>query len=230
MPAPQLPSILSITLEPGQISAGFKGNPQEFYEEILTKTKASLDASKFLLGQIGGPVPNTNVGPYLKNQKEWWVWDEQSSAYVPMSSELEIGDIAMTAKTECDDDHWLFCDGREISRNQPYDQLFAAIGTTWGEGDGSTTFNIPRTGSRTPIGVGIGKDQNNVDLTQRKIGEYGGIETVSLKPNEIPQNNYANITNGNVTPVPIWGNYFADGDGHNNMPPWFAVLFKIKYR
>ena len=37
---------------------------------------------------------------------------------------------------------WLFCDGREISRAE-YPDLFEAIGTTYGEGDGTTTFNIP---------------------------------------------------------------------------------------
>ena len=37
---------------------------------------------------------------------------------------------------------WLFCDGREISR-EAYSDLFEAIGTTYGEGDGTTTFNIP---------------------------------------------------------------------------------------
>ena len=37
---------------------------------------------------------------------------------------------------------WLFCDGREISRAD-YPELFEAIGTTYGEGDGNTTFNIP---------------------------------------------------------------------------------------
>lgn len=37
---------------------------------------------------------------------------------------------------------WLFCDGREISR-EAYPALFEAIGTTYGEGNGTTTFNIP---------------------------------------------------------------------------------------
>ncbi len=37
---------------------------------------------------------------------------------------------------------WLLCDGSAISRAS-YADLFAAIGTTWGVGDGSTTFNIP---------------------------------------------------------------------------------------
>ncbi|WP_418583976.1 phage tail protein [Parasutterella excrementihominis] len=38
--------------------------------------------------------------------------------------------------------NWLFCDGRAVSRSG-YANLFKAIGTTWGAGNGSTTFNIP---------------------------------------------------------------------------------------
>jgi microcystin-dependent protein len=37
---------------------------------------------------------------------------------------------------------WLACDGQGVSRTT-YADLFAAIGTTWGAGDGSTTFNVP---------------------------------------------------------------------------------------
>jgi hypothetical protein len=37
---------------------------------------------------------------------------------------------------------WLLCDGAQVSRTT-YADLFAAIGTTWGAGDGSTTFNVP---------------------------------------------------------------------------------------
>lgn len=37
---------------------------------------------------------------------------------------------------------WLICDGSAVSRTA-YAALYAAIGSTWGAGDGSTTFNIP---------------------------------------------------------------------------------------
>jgi len=38
---------------------------------------------------------------------------------------------------------WLVCDGSAVSRTVTYSALFAAISTTWGTGDGSTTFNVP---------------------------------------------------------------------------------------
>ncbi|WP_296992891.1 phage tail protein [Thalassospira sp. UBA1131] len=37
---------------------------------------------------------------------------------------------------------YLICDGSAVSRAD-YAELFAALGTVWGEGDGTTTFNIP---------------------------------------------------------------------------------------
>ncbi len=37
---------------------------------------------------------------------------------------------------------WLLCNGQAVSRTD-YDELFGVIGTTYGTGDGSTTFNLP---------------------------------------------------------------------------------------
>lgn len=50
---------------------------------------------------------------------------------------------------------WLLCDGQAISRST-YSALFALTGTSYGAGDGSTTFNIPDLRSRTLIGAGTG--------------------------------------------------------------------------
>lgn len=48
---------------------------------------------------------------------------------------------------------WLICDGSAVSRTT-YAPLFAILGSTFGAGDGSTTFNIPNMLGRGPIGVG----------------------------------------------------------------------------
>jgi microcystin-dependent protein len=48
---------------------------------------------------------------------------------------------------------FLYCDGRAVSRTA-YASLFAAITTSWGGGDGSSTFNLPDLRSRFPIGAG----------------------------------------------------------------------------
>ena len=47
---------------------------------------------------------------------------------------------------------WLLCDGSAVSRTD-YAKLFSAIGTTWGTGDGSTTFNLPNSIGRFAEGA-----------------------------------------------------------------------------
>lgn len=48
---------------------------------------------------------------------------------------------------------WLLCNGQAVSRTS-YPRLFAAIGTTYGAGDGSTTFNVPDLRECNPVGIG----------------------------------------------------------------------------
>lgn len=53
----------------------------------------------------------------------------------------QAGDLKATARATASPG-WLLCYGQAISRTT-YDVLFAAIGTTYGSGDGTTTFNLP---------------------------------------------------------------------------------------
>lgn len=55
---------------------------------------------------------------------------------------LAPGAIMPVAQGTAVPDGFLLCDGSELSRTL-YPELFAVIGTTYGEGDGETTFNIP---------------------------------------------------------------------------------------
>ena len=50
---------------------------------------------------------------------------------------------------------WLLCDGSNVSRTT-YATLFSVIGTTFGVGDGSTTFTLPDMRGRVPVGSGSG--------------------------------------------------------------------------
>ena len=67
-------------------------------------------------------------------------------------------------------DGWLSCDGSAVSRTT-YARLFTAIGTAWGVGDGSTTFNLPDLRGRVPVGVGTGSG-----LTARTLADEDGAE------------------------------------------------------
>lgn len=69
---------------------------------------------------------------------------------------------------------WLVADGRAVSRSQ-YIELFNAIGTTFGAGNGSTTFNLPNLNGRvvrgwnsTAIGLDAGRAFGSVQADQNK--------------------------------------------------------------
>jgi microcystin-dependent protein len=47
---------------------------------------------------------------------------------------------------------WLLCNGAAVSRTT-YSDLFAVISTTYGTGNGSTTFNVPDLQRRFPLGA-----------------------------------------------------------------------------
>jgi len=64
---------------------------------------------------------------------------------------------------------WLMCDGAAVSRTT-YDALFSAIGTAFGIGDGSTTFNLPNFKGVSPTGIGA-QDINGRTKTGPSLGE-----------------------------------------------------------
>jgi microcystin-dependent protein len=66
---------------------------------------------------------------------------------------------------------YLKCDGTAVSRTT-YAALFAVIGTTFGVGNGSTTFNVPDLNARSPMGAGA-----EAGLTTRTIGAKLGAES-----------------------------------------------------
>ncbi len=79
---------------------------------------------------------------------------------------------------------WLACDGAEVSRTL-YAGLFQAIGTVWGPGDGSSTFNLPDLRGRTAIGAG-----QSTGLSNRALGQMLGEENHTLLAKELPVNGY----------------------------------------
>lgn len=114
---------------------------------------------------------------------------------------------------------WAFCHGQllSIAQNQA---LFSLLGTTYG-GNGVTTFGLPDLRGRTPRGVGTGAGLPTIDL-----GEIGGINNVTITPNQMPFHTHtgtltvgATSSNANteepVSAIPAAGtNYFRpDGTG-----------------
>lgn len=72
---------------------------------------------------------------------------------------------------------WLVCDGSAVSRST-YDALFAVIGTTYGAGDGSSTFNLPDMRARFPVMENGGINYN--------LADTGGADSVTLTTAQMP--------------------------------------------
>lgn len=127
---------------------------------------------------------------------------------------------------------WLMCDGSAVSRTT-YAELFNVIGTTYGSGDGSTTFNLPDLRDNFTVGAG----------TTYELGDTGGEATVTLTTNEIPSHthivNYVNYNRGtgsNATMGYLSSNTQTNyantegtggGQAHENRPPYIALNYLI---
>jgi microcystin-dependent protein len=126
---------------------------------------------------------------------------------------------------------WLACNGATVSRTT-YANLFSAIGTTYGAGDGSTTFGLPNLQGAFPLG----------SSGSYALGATGGEATHLLTIAEVPAHTHtysqpsigggAEGTGSNaslpvVTPGQATGST-GGGGAHNNMPPYLAVNYIIK--
>lgn len=78
---------------------------------------------------------------------------------------------------------WAFCNGQllPVSQNTA---LFSLIGTTYG-GDGRSTTALPNLEGRAPMHPGRGPG-----LTSRRLGERGGVETVTLTEAQMPSHTH----------------------------------------
>lgn len=87
---------------------------------------------------------------------------------------------------------FLVCDGSAVSRDR-YADLFDVIGTTYGAGDGSTTFNLPNLSGRTVIG-----GSNNY-----AVGSSGGYESVTLIEDNLPAHSHTIPSHGHGNDIAV---------------------------
>jgi microcystin-dependent protein len=138
---------------------------------------------------------------------------------------------------------FLECDGSAVSRTT-YAGLFGIIGTTYGAGDGSSTFNLPDLRFRAPIGVSAAQGASG------QLGAAGGEQLHLLSINEMPLHAHypgtgsawSFLTEGGTAYNVSWGgtatfqvaasNQTGTQGGnaaHNNMPPYLVIRFLIAY-
>lgn len=111
-------------------------------------------------------------------------FDGTKDIFIPSASDIPIGSIVEFGTLTNIPNGWLICDGRAISRTT-YDELFKIIGTTYGAGDGSTTFNLPDLRGR--VLAGYKSDNTNFNT----LGKKGGAETLKLTVDNLPSHNHS---------------------------------------
>jgi len=139
---------------------------------------------------------------------------------------------------------WLLCDGAAVSRST-FAALFAVIGTTYGAGDGSTTFNVPNLKGRVPVGLDAGQTEFDA------LAETGGAKTHTLVTAEMPSHAHdvtmlngsqpqtietvfpgsSGTSNRHMVAVGAgdWDAPATGGGGaHNNLQPYLTLRYIIK--
>lgn len=136
---------------------------------------------------------------------------------------------------------YLECDGRAVSRTD-YQRLFAVLDTSFGVGNGVTTFNVPDLRGRFVLGkddMGGTSADRVINPQADLLGGSSGLDKVQLSVAELPSHTHtysvASSSGGGM-------NFNDSGDGnistttgntggnqaHNNMPPFITLKAIIK--
>jgi microcystin-dependent protein len=101
----------------------------------------------------------------------------------PASGPLNfVGMIAPFAMASVPDG-WLACDGSAVSRTT-YSVLFGVISTTWGTGDGSSTFNLPDLEGAFLRGTGSNDTHNMADGSDFAGPSVGSFENDQIQKHQ----------------------------------------------
>jgi microcystin-dependent protein len=109
---------------------------------------------------------------------------------------------------------WLLCQGQAVSRTT-YSGLFSVLGTTYGAGDSSTTFNLPDLRGRVPMGAGTGAGggvtstgfpTGGAALTARTLGGFTGDERT-------PKHTHSNALTGTTSFASASHTHIVNNDG-----------------
>lgn len=138
---------------------------------------------------------------------------------------------------------YLICDGSAVSRST-YAGLFSVVGTTYGTGNGTTTFNLPDLRAKVPGGYKSG------DSNFGTLGGSGGEATHVLSTAEMPshahdENSEAWVNTGGTNKISFGSSVFMNtvsqggrgavstaaaggGGAHNNLQPYQTLNYIIK--
>lgn len=174
------------------------------------RTGISNPATGLLVYQTDG-----NSGFYYYNGSSWIDLPNTSNSTVPTGTVVSYAGSTAPAG-------WLLCDGLAINRTT-YANLFAAIGSTYGNGNGSSTFNLPDLRGRIVFGVDNmgGTSANRLTTAggisaNNTLGATCGTQSITLTTPNLPAHNHTftgnqSTTSSNTHSHDYQDAYFAEG-------------------
>lgn len=136
----------------------------------------------------GSGVPaGGSDGQILTSQSGIPVWEDPSDSGVPIGSVMSYAGSSAPSG-------WLLMYGQAISRTT-YADLFSVLGTVYGSGDGSTTFNLPDLRGRVVAGKdnmgGSSSNRLTSPINGDGLGNSGGSQSHTLSISEMPSHNHS---------------------------------------
>ena len=135
---------------------------------------------------------------------------------------------------------WLLCNGQAVSRTT-YANLFSVLGTAYGQGNGSTTFNVPDLTGRVPVGSNstyplaskggeaahaLTSAENGPHTHDRLLWVDGQPVTLTGSESGAYRVSFTYDKGG---PNMVSTSESGQGQAHNNMQPYIAQHYIIKY-
>ena len=253
----------SLTLQEGELATTtdtrklYIGNADGTKTELGQQGPQGVRGTKWWVGDFYSQMfDDANNGDLLLNTSEMspgevlqfydGMWDSVANIRGPQGPQGEKGEPGESIPVgsiipygnSVVPETYLLCNGQAVSRTD-YPELFAIIGTSFGSGDGSTTFNVPDYRDKFVLGAG-----GDVDLA-----ETGGEKEVTLTIDTMPAHThpvkdrvynvqFGRNDGGNGSRNPIGGTGLSHGvveassvgggQAHNNMPPYVGTYYIIK--
>lgn len=164
--------------------------PEEFQATIPDSTASKCAAFTKALLRL----------PVLLWKLVSWLLDEDGNPSAAFKRAIQPTGTFEFAAVELDEDgSRLLCNGAAVSR-ETYADLYLVIADAYGNGDGSTTFNLPDFRDRFPIGQSATKLGTTTGGTSEHIVEEENIQQIAVKP----------AATG--VSASVWTSAFASGD------------------
>lgn len=173
---------------------------------------------------VGAGTSNmTIIGPGTEGQVP-----TSNGTTIAMATPIPIGGM-MIWTTDTAPTRWLLCYGQAVNRTT-YATLFAVVSTTFGVGDGSTTFNLPDMRGRFPLGQDDmgGSSANRVTATEADtIGSAAGVADGTHLHVVDPSNTAVNRGGGGGNSYAFDADTGGNSDSTSVMPPYQTFNYII---